>query len=40
MSVLEEFAVPRGSYYDYQIPNGSGYVAEFDGEKITVMEKI
>ncbi|MCR5600917.1 MAG: histidine phosphatase family protein [Ruminococcus sp.] len=40
MAVLEHFAVPHKSYYDWHIANGHGYITEFDGEKITVTEKI
>ena len=40
MAVLEHFAQPHRSYYDWHIANGHGYITEFDGEKITVKEKI
>ena len=40
MAVLEHFAVPHRSYYEWQINNGHGYISEFDGKKITVTEKI
>ena len=40
MAVLEHFAVPHRSYYEWQIDNGHGYITEFDGKKITVTEKI
>lgn len=40
MSILEKYAVPKGNYFDYQVKNGSGYITEFDGEKIVISEKI
>ena len=40
MSVLEKYAYPKGSYYDFQVPNAHGYVTEFDGEKIIITERI
>ena len=40
MSVLEKYAVPPKKYYDYQVQNGSGFITEFDGEKIIILEKI
>ncbi|MCM1329927.1 MAG: histidine phosphatase family protein [Ruminococcus sp.] len=40
MSILEKYAVPKKDYYDYQIKNGDGFITEFDGEKIIILEKI
>jgi len=42
MSILEHYAIPKKSYYDWQIPNAHGYVTEFDRiqQKIIVLEKI
>ena len=40
MAILEQFAVPHKSYYDWHIGNGHGYITEFDGNNITVTEKI
>ncbi|MBO4523826.1 MAG: histidine phosphatase family protein [Ruminococcus sp.] len=40
MAVMEHFAVPKKNYYDWHTANGHGFVTEYDGEKITVMEKI
>jgi alpha-ribazole phosphatase len=40
MSVMEKYAVPKGNYYDFQVKNGQGYITEFDGEKIKVLENI
>lgn len=31
MAIMERFAVPKGSYYDFQVPNGAGYVLHEDG---------
>lgn len=40
MSVLERFAVPRKGYYDWSVPNGHGYLCEFDKKEIKVLEKL
>lgn len=40
MSILEKYAVPKRNYYDYQIPNGDGYITEYNDEKIIISEKI
>lgn len=40
MSVLERFSVPHKGYYDWNVPNGHGYLCEYDGEKIKVIEKL
>lgn len=40
MSVLEKYAYPKGGYYDFQVGNANGFITEFDGTKITVLEKI
>jgi len=40
MAVLEKYAVPEQEFYKWHTENGHGYRTEFDGEKITVLEKI
>lgn len=40
MAVMERFAVPHRSYFDWHINNGHGYICEWDGEHITVGETI
>lgn len=40
MSVMEKYAVPKRSYYDFGIKNAECLVTEFDGTKITILEKI
>jgi len=40
MAILEKYAVPRGTFYDFQVPNGSGYITEFDGKNLLIGEKI
>lgn len=40
MSILEKYAVPKGDYFDFQVENGHGYITEFDGEKLTITERI
>lgn len=31
MAIMERFALPRGGYFDFQVPNGSGYWLRDDG---------
>ena len=31
MAIMEAAALPKGSYYDFQIGNGSGYILGSDG---------
>lgn len=40
MAVMERFALPHMSYFDWQTDNGHGYITEFDGKNIIVTEKI
>lgn len=40
MSILENYALPKRDYFDFQVKNGHGYITEFDGEKITILEQI
>lgn len=40
MSVLEKYAYPQKAFYEWSTENGHGYITEFDGERITVTEKI
>ena len=40
MAILDRLAEPHRSYFEWQTDNGHGYTAEFDGEYITVTEKI
>lgn len=40
MSILEKYAYPKGGYYDFHVENAHGFVTEFDGEKISILEKI
>lgn len=39
MSVLEKFAVPKKSFYDFQVRNGGGYICEYSGGKIQIIEE-
>ena len=40
MSVLEKFAVPHKEFYDHMAENGHGCVTVYDGENITIIDKI
>ncbi len=31
MAIMEKFALPKGRYYDFAVPNGCGYVLQRDG---------
>lgn len=40
MSVLEKYAFPKRSFYDYQVQNGCGFVSQFNGVKIIIESEI
>ncbi|MBR2284136.1 MAG: histidine phosphatase family protein [Ruminococcus sp.] len=40
MSILEKFALPHRSYYDWHTENGHGWLCRYDGGKITIPEKL
>lgn len=40
MSILEKFAIPHKNYYEWNVPNGHGYLCEYDREKIKVLKKL
>lgn len=40
MAILEKFAVPKGGFYDFQVGNGCGFIAELDGEKLKIVGRI
>ena len=40
MSILEKFAVPKGRFYDFQVENGCGFIAEHDGEALKIVRRI
>ncbi len=40
MAIMEEFAVPKKSFYDYQIKCGCGYKCVYDCKKITIAGEI
>lgn len=40
MSVMERYAFPAAGYYDYSIKNAECLVTDYDGTKITVLEKL
>ena len=31
MAIMEQYALPRRPFYDYQVPNGCGFILEEDG---------
>ena len=40
MAVFEKYGFPKKSFYDYQVSNGRGFVADFDGKYLKIREKI
>ena len=36
MAIMERYAHPRGSYYDYQVSNGCGFLLNADGSYETI----
>lgn len=40
MSVLEKFAVPHKNFYDCHTENGRGWLCDYDGRTMTVLEKL
>ncbi len=40
MAVLEKYAEPKRSFYDYQVKNGCGYITEFENGKIRIAKEI
>lgn len=40
MSILEKYAIPKKSFYDYQVKNGCGYVTDFEKGKIRIIEEL
>lgn len=40
MAILEKYAVPKMNFYDFNVPNGGGFITEFDGEKLKIIERI
>lgn len=39
MNIMEQTALPKGSYYDYQVKNGEGYELRFSEEEINKSTK-
>ena len=40
MAVMERYALPKKDYYDFQVGNGCGYTAFFDGKAIFDIEEL
>lgn len=40
MAILEQYALPKKGFYDYQVKNCHGFVTEFDGSHLTVKREI
>ena len=40
MAIMERFARPEKSFYDYNTENGRGYVCQFDGTVFTSYERL
>ena len=40
MSIFEKYTVPHRDYYDWHCENGHGYICEWNGKELKIMEKI
>lgn len=40
MSILERFAVPKGQFYDFQVENGCGFIADYDVGSLKIAGRI
>lgn len=40
MAILEKYVFPKKSFYDYQVKNGRGYITEYKGKNIKIIEEI
>ena len=40
MSVLAEFGVPKGEFYSFSVPNGQGYAARWEDDRLNIEGKI
>ena len=40
MSIMEKYALPHKEYYDWHCENGHGYICEWDGLHLQIMEEI
>lgn len=40
MAILSQFAVPHRDYYDWMTANAHGWLCHFNGQSLTVMEKL
>lgn len=40
MSILSQFALPHRDYYDWMTANAHGWLCDYDGQTITVQEKL
>ena len=40
MSILEKYAVPHKEFYDYMTENAHGFITEYDGETIRIINRI
>ena len=40
MSIIEKYAYPKKTFYEWHCENGHGYVCEYNGKNLSVLEKI
>lgn len=40
MAILERYAVPKKDFYEFNVKNGSGFITEFDGKELKIIERI
>lgn len=40
MAILEKYAVPKGSFYNFQVKNGCGFITVAEDKKLRITERI
>lgn len=40
MAILEKFAVPKKDFYEFNAQNGGGFITEFNGKELKIIERI
>lgn len=40
MAILEKYAFPKKSFYDFQVQGGGGFITDYDGLTISILENL
>lgn len=40
MAILEKYAFPKKSFYDFQVQGGGGFITDYNGMKISILENL